>query len=329
MRMILSHVSAIRPVAVLALVGLAATGCGDGTSQPSEDGATRPLVATTSIWSDITSNIACDAPVSTVIPPGADPHSYEPSLRDRELVSNAAVVIANGAGLEATTTDLLEAAIGDGVNVVEMAAHIDLLDADAGDDHAEDDDHADEVDEDHADEVSVDDEHAHGDGDPHVWQDPTRIAGALDVIASALAPLGIETCEADYRDELLALDAEIAATLAPIPAPQRLLVTSHDSLAYFADRYDFEIVGTVIPSTSTMADSSSGELAELADLVEQRSVRAIFTDAFESASDAEALADRIGIPVVPLVTDAVTDGAPTYAEMMRSNATTIADALAP
>jgi ABC-type Zn uptake system ZnuABC Zn-binding protein ZnuA len=320
--MILVTVRPSVPVALLAVSGLVTSACGGGSEQPDDQGAASPVVATTSIWADITSNVMCGADtVRAIIPPGADPHAYEPSLRDRELVSDAAVVVANGAGLEATTSDLLEAAIGDDVNVVEVASHVDLLAGDTDDEHS-DDEHTD-------DEHTDDDGHGHGDGDPHVWQDPTRVAGALDVIASAIAPLGLETCEAAYREELVALDAEISAILAPIPAGQRLLVTSHDSLAYFADRYGFEIVGTVIPSTSTMAESSAGELADLAELVQRRSVRAIFTDAFESANDAEALADRIGIPIIPLVTDAVTDEAPTYADMMRANATTIADALAP
>lgn len=326
------------------IVGVIAVGCGgdpDGpTGAPSNDGA-PVVVATTTIWADITSEVACGAPVGSIVPAGADPHSYEPSLRDRETVSSAAVVIANGAGLEATTADLIDAAIAEGVNVVEVASHIDLLDgaedehdadhdADTDDEHT-DDEHADDehADDEHTDDQHADEEHAHGEGDPHVWQDPTRIAGALDVIASALAAEGLDTCEQEYRDELMALDDEITATLAPIPGEQRMLVTSHDSLAYFADRYDLEIVGTVIPATSTMADSSAGELAALAELIEERAVRAVFTDAFETASDAEALAGRIGIPVVPLVTDALTEDAPTYADLMRSNAATIADALAP
>lgn len=294
---------------LLGTASLAAVGCDPAP----RDGDPVALVATTSIWADIASNVACGAPVATIIPAGADPHSYEPSLRDREVVSSASVVVANGAGLEATTHDLLDAARSDGVTVVEVAAHTDLIDGDHDADHTDDEGHV--------------DGHAHGDGDPHLWQDPTRVADVLDAIAAPLAASGFDTCAAAYRDEMLALDAEVAETLAAVPAADRLLVTSHDSLAYFAERYGFEVVGTVIPSTSTMAESSAGELAALAQLVEERSVRAIFTDEFESAGDAEALATRLGIRVVPLGTGALTDEAGTYADMMRSNAATIAEAL--
>ncbi|MFP5487917.1 MAG: metal ABC transporter substrate-binding protein [Acidimicrobiia bacterium] len=331
----------LRTVALVSALGLVAAACGDDTDDPAagspaSDGPV--LVASTSIWADITSNVACGADVAALIPAGADPHSYEASLRDRELLADATVVVANGAGLEASVEDVLDAAIADGVNVVEVATHIDLLEGgEHTDDEHTDDEHGDDE---HGDDEHGDDEHSgeedehehghdHGDGDPHVWQDPTRVAGALDVIASALAAEGIDTCEEAYHDELLALDAEITEALSPVPDGERLLVTSHESLAYFADRYDFEIVGTVVTSTSTMGDTSAGELAELTELIEERSVRAIFTDAFESASDAEALAERIGIPVVPLVTDALTDDAPTYAALMRSNAATVATALTP
>jgi zinc/manganese transport system substrate-binding protein len=293
---------------------LAACGGGPETSEPS-------LVATTSVWADITSQVACGAPVAGLVPAGADPHTYEASLRDRELLGRATLVVANGAGLEATTHDLLDAVAADGVNVLEVATHVDLLADDHDTDH--DDDHDTDQDED------AGDDHGHGEGDPHFWQDPTRVAGALDVIASALEAAGLPTCADDYREQLLALDAEVATILAGVPTDGRVLVTNHDSLAYFADRYGFEVIGTVIPSTSTLAEPSAGGLAELAELVEDRSVRAIFVEAGESSADAEALAERLGVAVVPLVTGALTDEAATYADMMRTNATVIATALTP
>ena len=174
------------------------------------------------------------------------------------------------------------------------------------------------------------------DADPHIWQDPTVVATAIDTIAAAAVAVGrdptdIVTCTDAYRSELTALDAEIAELLRPIPTENRVMVTSHDSLEYFARRYDIEVVGTVIPSTNTLAESNAADLAALADLITERHVPAIFTERLESTTDAEALANRLGVRVVPLVTDALTDqaGTDTYIGMMRSNAATIAEALAP
>ena len=261
-----------------------------------------PIVATTSIWADIASNVACGEPVVTLIPAGADPHSFEPSLRDRELIDGPATIIANGLGLEGPLAPLLATVEDPPVTMV-----FEMTDA-----------------------VTVVED------DPHIWQDPTLVARALDVIEAAATaadrnPLEIAGCANDYRAELVALDAEIAELLAPIPAENRVMVTSHDSLEYFARRYGIEIVGTVIPSTNTLAETNAADLAMLADIIAERNVSTIFTEQLESTNDAEALADRLGVRVVPLVTDALTadPDSDSYIEMMRSNAAAIAGALAP
>jgi zinc/manganese transport system substrate-binding protein len=291
--------------------------CGSDAAAP-ERGTGAP-VATTSIWADITSEVACGTPVASIIPPGADPHAYEISLRDRETVERAGVVVANGGGLEASMTDLLGVVAAEGTDVIEMTTQVDLiLHDDAGDD--DEDGH------------TSDDGHGHdAEGDPHIWQDPRRVAGALDLIDTALRAHDLETCTEAYRAELVSLDAEIDAMIATIPEPNRVMVTSHDSLAYFADRYGITVVGTVIPSTNTMAQTNAADLAELADLIETFQVPAIFTERLESSNDADALANRLGVAIVPLVTDSLTDdaGSDTYIEMMRSNAATIVEALTP
>jgi zinc/manganese transport system substrate-binding protein len=327
-RMILSDIARVRLVITLAVattVALAACGSDDGADSTA-DSADDAVIATTSIWADITSSVGCGTPIDTLIPIGADPHTFEPSLRDRELIEHSTTVISNGLGLEDNLSDLLETASDGGVNVIEMANHVDVITDDDGDD-ADDADH-DDADHDDAEEH----QHDHGgEGDPHVWQDPLRVAGTLDTIGTALAAHDIDVCIDEYRDELLALDADIEASLADVPAPSRVLVTSHDSLAYFADRYGFEIVGTVIPSTSTLAETNAADLADLAEVIDDDDVPAIFTEELESTADADALAARLDVAVVPLVTDSLTDdpATDTYVEMMRYNAAAIASALAP
>lgn len=319
-----------RRTAALACVALIATGCSDDTSTDNasdpasgraSDTAETAIIATTGIWADITSEVLCDEPVPALIPAGADPHSFEPSLRDRETIEDAELIVSNGSDLEGSLIDLLSS-VGD-ANLVEMTPHIDVIVAEDPHDAADDAD---------ADAETGDDGHGHDlDADPHVWQDPLRVAGALHVIASAGAALGRPDCSDAYAAELRTLDAEISDLLAEIPSARRIMVTSHDSLAYFADRYDLEIIGTVIPSTNTLAQTNAADLAALADLVEERDVRAIFTEELESTADADALAARLGVRVVPLVTDALTSdpATDTYVEMMRSNAAAIAEALTP
>ncbi len=267
-------------VAVLAVVAALAA-CGDG-SESTGDGqiATSSIVATTTIWADITSATLCGLDVPSIIPAGADPHTFEPSLRDRQTLEDAATVIANGGGLEDTLTDLLATVSTSGTEVIELVPSVDTIEAGHDSTNDEPDEHQ------HDDEV-----------DPHIWQDPQRVAAVLDTIAMAgeEADERQRNCASDYGAELEQLDREISDLIGAVPAADRLMVTSHDSLAYFADRYDLEIVGTVIPSTNTLAQTDAAGLADLADVIEERGVTAIFTEELESTADAEALADRLGV----------------------------------
>ena len=134
-----------------------------------------------------------------------------------------------------------------------------------------------------------------------------------------------------YAGELRALDAELEALLAEIPDEQRLLVTNHEVLGYFADRYGFEIVGAVIPSLSTRAEASAADIEALAGVLRARDVRAVFAETTSSSDLAEALADDVGdVEVVELFAESLDDegsGAETYVEMQRTNAERIAEAL--
>lgn len=309
-------------VALLAgLAGLAACG---GDNDPSVDADDGYVVATTGIWADIAGRVACDGSldIRTIVPAGGDPHSFEPSLRDRETLDGATLVVANGLGLEETLDDTLEQVEDGGTPVFRVGDHVDTLLV--GDEHADESEHADD-----------EDEHAHEGADPHVWLDPTRVAAALPALGAALVEAGadqatIDECVAAAQADLAALDAELAATFAAIPDVRRLLVTNHDALGYLADRYDFQIVGTVLPSTSTLTEASPGELEELGAAIEAAGAPAIFTERFSDSVDATALADRLGVEIVELHTDALGEagsGAETYDGLLRSDATAIATAL--
>jgi zinc/manganese transport system substrate-binding protein len=133
--------------------------------------------------------------------------------------------------------------------------------------------------------------------------------------------------------ELESLDAEVEAVLAAVPAEQRKLVTNHDVFAYFADRYGFTVVGTVIPAVTTQAEPGAGELDELAATIEAEGVPAVFADTSSPESLAETLAAEVGdIEVVQLYSESLgepgSDG-DTYLAMVRTNARRIAAALGP
>ena len=117
--------------------------------------------------------------------------------------------------------------------------------------------------------------------------------------------------------------------LAALPADRRVLVTDHEVFGYFADRFDFDVVGTVIPSTTTDAAPSASDLDALAEIIRDAGVPAIFTESGHSDELADALADEVGdVEVVALFAESLGppgSGAETYVDMMRTNAELIVE----
>ncbi len=302
MRTILILGSPLRRLQAAALaLALAAGACGDAAAGEGE----LQVLATTTILGDVVAAVVGDdAEVTVLLPPGADPHSFQPSARQVAAIEEADLVVANGLGLEEGLAEAL-----DGDHVVEVAPRLDPLPFGTA--------------------VS-------GTPDPHVWMDPLRMAEAARQIAAELTRVAPEVdwsarAEA-YMAGLAEVDREITDLLAPIPPERRKLVTNHDSLGYFADRYGFEVVGTVIPGGATLAAPSAAELAALVEVIEREEVPAIFVETTESADLAEALAAEAGgVAVVELYSGALGEpgsGADTLAGMLVTNARRIAQALA-
>lgn len=328
------------------VVTTGATTSGTGAASEQASGSVVPterllVVATTTILGDLLSNLlGSDADLVVLLPVGADPHDYRASAAQVSLLHDADLVVANGIGLEEGIIDVLEAAESDGINLLEVGDLLDPLPFAAGDhdedgddegDHDEDgDDDGDEGDHDE------DEEHAHSGGDPHFWLDPLRVARAVELIAQELAAVddSIDWAgRADaYVSEIKDLHAEIETILAVIPPDDRKLVSNHDALGYFAARYGFEVVDTVIRGGATLADPSSAELAALVETIREQGVRSIFAETIESTVLAEALAAEVGsnVVVVELYTGSLGEPgseADTLIGMLRVNARRIADAL--
>lgn len=309
-----------RAVGLLSAAGVLATGCASGNA----DGGGRPLViATTDILGDVVGQLAGDdAEVVTLIPRGADPHSFEASARQAAQLRDADLVIANGLGLEERLLDTLEAARGDGVPVLEIAPLVDPIPVgeDAHEErHDEDDTHQDE-----------------GKFDPHVWMDPLRMVRAVSEIAERLADVAPDVdwgvrAEA-YETRIREAHEEIESILAPVPEEHRRLVTDHESLTYFAARYGFAVLGAVTPGISTLGAPSAGDLSRLAEVVRDERIPAVFVEVSQTRRLAEALAREVGaeVEVVTLFAGTLGDeasGAGTYLEMLTSDAQRIAEAL--
>jgi ABC-type Zn uptake system ZnuABC Zn-binding protein ZnuA len=187
-----------------------------------------------------------------------------------------------------------------------------------------------------ADEVAAADEHSR-EGDPHYWLDPVSVVRYVENIRdglSAVDPDGASVYTANaqaYIAKLQELDKWISEQMKQLPDDRRVLVTNHESLGYFADRYGLRIVGAIVPSISTGASPSAQQLAQLADTVKRAGVKAIFLETGANPQLADQLARDAGIKTVTsLYTHSITDAkgpAPTYIDMMKYNVKAIVDAL--
>jgi zinc/manganese transport system substrate-binding protein len=357
-------------VVVVALFALVLAACGTDTEVPAStdeaggQAVTSDLlvVATTSILGDIVEQlVGDDGTVEVIMPPGADPHGFQASASDAALLREADLVVANGLQLEESLISALAAAEEEGVRVLEVADQLDAIEFGAGapadhgheeDDghgHEEDDGHGHEDDDGHGHEDDDghghedDDGHAHGPEDPHVWFDPIRMVDAIGLIVAELAEvddhLDAEEWERrgeDYADQLLTVHDEMVDELASIPDDRRKLVTNHDALGYLAHRYGFEVLGTVIPGSSTQAEADARQFSQLIETVEEAAVPAVFAENTDSTVLAEQLASEVvgrsdlEVEVVSLYTDALGEpgsGAETYLGLLRTTSQRIAEAL--
>ena len=291
------------------------TNSSESTTQTASNSvpAELPVVAVTySVIGDIVSQLVGDnATVNVVIPDGQDPHDFQPSAKDIETINNAALVVSNGLEFEEGLEEVLENIAKSSGNIFMVGEHITVRKIDDGDDHG--DDHHD------------DDKHA--DGDPHLWLSPATMLEMLPALTTALS----EAVGADLSAEATALttklqdlDGQVESIINSLGECN--LVSGHDEMGYFADRYGCNVIGAIIPSFTTTSEATAGELAELKLLVEQYKVRAIFTGLGTSPDTANQLAKELGIKAVTLSTHYL-DGVANYQEFILNLTNQIAEAL--
>ncbi|MGH8877887.1 MAG: zinc ABC transporter substrate-binding protein AztC [Stackebrandtia sp.] len=292
----------------LAAVLLAVSGC----AAISEKGS--GVVVTTNILGDITKEIAGDeTEVTVLMKPGADPHSFGVAAKQAAKLEQSELIIHNGLGLEEGVRHHVEAAAEAGVPTLAVAEE--------------------------ADPIEYTDGETAGEADPHFWTDPVRVAEAVDVIAeqitetvSGVDVAAIKANAKKYRSKVSSLHKENIRAFDGIPSGNRKLVTNHHVFGYLAKRYDFEVIGAVVPSGTTLASPSSADLKDLAEAVKESGVTAVFADSTQPDKLAKAMARETGmdIDVIPLYSESLTDaegGAGTYLRMAAANTAAIAEGL--
>jgi ABC-type Zn uptake system ZnuABC Zn-binding protein ZnuA len=276
-------------------------------------GVPLKVVATTSIIGDVIAQVGGEAiELTTLMGPGQDPHSYEPTPQDMANVSLAHVVFVNGWDLEEALAHDLED-VAKEVPFVPVSANIEPL---------------------------AFGEHDHAGADPHAWfsiHNVEQWVENIEQVLSDLDPANAGTYERNagtYLTKLRELETYVRAQLSSIPTENRVLVTNHDSLNYMARDYDLEVLGTVLPAASTLADPSASDLAGLIREMEEAGICTLFIESTVSDKLAQTVAAELEgcdeVRVLKLYTGAVgpaDSGAESYIGMYRHNVDRIVEGL--
>ena len=298
-----------------------------------------PVVATFSVLGDMVNRIGGEhVSVTTLVGPDGDTHGYQPTPADAQAVSEAKIVVVNGLQFEGWLDRLIEASDFRGVRVVategiEPIAYEHDAGAPAHDDEADHEMHAESEGHQGHDHGHVG--HDHGAFDPHAWHSLREALVYVDNITEALAKAVPGKAGVFYRNresyvgKLEALDSEITEAFARLSAGRRTIVTSHDAFQYLGRDYGLTFIAP--QGLSTESEASAHDVARLIRQIRDQGIRAVFIENVTDNRLLERIADETGAVVGgTLYSDALSgpDGpAPTYLDMMRHNAMTIAWAL--
>ena len=313
-------------------------GCGLGDKSGDSGKGGLPVVATVYPAYDIAKQVGGDkVNVSLLVPPGTEPHDWEPTVKDLKAVGQAKVFIYNGAGLEPSEKLLAPDNLKE-AKPVELAKSVEVMpiksididnetETETGHDHDHHTDAAHHDDDGH-------DHHHHGTVDPHIWLNPMNVAKEVDAVVAAFSeadPANKDHYEANgkaYKEKLTALDAQYQAFAQTIP--NKDLVVTHEAFGYFANRYGFTQLG--IMGVAPDAEPTPERMASIISFVKAHKVKAIFSEELVNPKLAEAIAKETGTKVYMLnpvegLTEEQMKAGTTYLSVMEDNLKVLKTAL--
>jgi zinc/manganese transport system substrate-binding protein len=302
-------------IAAAMAVGLA----GPAFAQDAAPATKLPVVASFSILGDFVKEVGGDRiAVSTLVGPNGDAHVFQPAPADAKKVAAAKVVFVNGLGFEGWMNRLIKASGTKATIVVATkgVAPRKMEEEEGGHDHGKD-------------------AHAHEETDPHAWQSVANaklyVANVRDGLIAA-DPAGKATYEANataYLAKLDALDAEVKAAIATIPAERRRIITSHDAFGYFGAAYGMEFIAP--QGVSTEAEASAKDVAKIIRQIKTEKIPAVFMENISDPRLVKRIADETGAKIGGEVySDALSDDkgpASTYIDMIENNIRAFSSAL--
>jgi zinc/manganese transport system substrate-binding protein len=256
---------------------------------PSGQSGEKTIVVTYSILGALVKDmLGNQANVIVLIPNGQDPHEWEPSAKDIEILMKADLIVQNGLGLEGGLQKTLSQAAAAGVMSFIASDHITVRKVGQGEGipNAGADQNV-------------------GASDPHLWTDPLTMKQVMLAFSDQIkADFGLDLSSQaqDLASQLDSLNSEITTLVGSLPEGNRKLVTGHESLGYFAQRYGFKLVGAIIPSLNSQAEVSAADLAALKTLIQANQVKAIFSEIGTPVAISDAIGRETGVKVVELST---------------------------
>ena len=305
---------------VIPLASLAITQTNSTSNNSTNENSKLQVVASATFLYEFSQNIGKEMiDVTLLVPMGADPHDWEPTIRDTERLQKADMIIVNGIGYEHWLNSLELSDIAgilvdtsNGISTLDSANH----DEEKHDDHAKEDGHDDE------------DNHNHGVLDPHIWLNPVFAQLQVKNIANALSnsdPTNknyYQSNAAIYNQKLNLLDTKIRTELSGCKTD---FITFHDAFSYFSEEYGLT-QHTIISSTDSHGDVTPKTLEHIISLARELNIKVIFAEENTSTKISQVIADEIGGKVLVLSPlEIVSDE--TYVEKMTQNLESLKDAL--
>ncbi len=330
-------------ILALSLILVACTGSGtdESSCREREDGDTLNVLATTPMIGEFVSQVGGDNISLTVLmPPEANPHTYDPSPQDATTIAEADLIFFTGLKYEpAPLLKLLESSACSPEVLAEVGESVFPVEFKEGghDDH---DDHGeeghDDEEEGHDDEEEGHDEHEghdHGAYDPHFWFDPNRVSYAAEYIEGKLIqydPTNEESYKSltdTFTSELKGLVNEVIELIGMIPSGNRKLITTHESLGYLEAKFGLEVLATIIPSLDSSDEVSPSDLVEVIEVIEEEGVKVMFVESETPSVYAETLAQETGITLVTGLYVETLKPNQSYSEFLISNVELIVNSL--
>lgn len=300
-----------KAVYITLIIALLLAGC-KSTSSTGQDGK-KTIVVTYSILGALVKDLVGDqVNVIVLIPNGNDPHEWEPSAKDIETIMKADLIVQNGLGLEGGLEKTLSQAAAAGVKSFVVTDHITVRKVARGEGI-----------------LNGGADQSVGAPDPHIWTDPLtmkQVTVSLSDQLKTILGLDVSAQAKDQGTRLDSLNNEITKMVDTLPLDNRKLVTGHESLGYFAQRYGFKLIGAIIPSLNSQAEVSAADMAALKTAIQENQVKAIFSEIGTPTSITDAIGAETGVKVVDLATHLLpSDGS--YYTFMHDLAQTIVNNL--